>query len=94
MAPHKLVEFSTFDGVTLRGNFYLPKQSNAPAIIMTNGLTFLKECASPPRMNGLLQHAECYIVAVSRRMFAECPNFTTGMLGTSQIAFVTLALLC
>jgi uncharacterized protein len=37
------VTFQTVDGTTLRGNYYKPPQPNAPAVILTAGLTFLKE---------------------------------------------------
>lgn len=38
------VEFTTYDGTTLRGNWFAaPGANNAPAIIMTQGLALLKE---------------------------------------------------
>ena len=32
------VEFQTFDGVTLRGDLYLPEEQNAPLVILTPGV--------------------------------------------------------
>ncbi|EHK18831.1 uncharacterized protein TRIVIDRAFT_225381 [Trichoderma virens Gv29-8] len=45
MAFSKRVEFRTVDGVTLRGDLYMPNNTanNAPIVVMTQGLTLLKE---------------------------------------------------
>lgn len=37
------MEFHTADGLILRGNYYKPPHSHAPVIILTAGLSFLKE---------------------------------------------------
>jgi uncharacterized protein len=37
------VEFKTFDGVTLRGNYFRAEGERRPAVVMTQGLTLLKE---------------------------------------------------
>src|SRR6202000_2368106 len=37
------ISFSTFDGTILRGYYYKAKTENAPVIILTAGLSFLKE---------------------------------------------------
>ena len=36
---YQRVEFKTFDGVTLRGDLYLPMKENAPLVIMTHGVS-------------------------------------------------------
>jgi cephalosporin-C deacetylase-like acetyl esterase len=41
-SPDK-ISFSAFDGTTLRGYYYRVKQQNAPVVILTAGLSFLKE---------------------------------------------------
>lgn len=40
---HVSIEFKTADGVTLRGNYYTSPKPNAPVVILTAGLSFLKE---------------------------------------------------
>jgi len=37
------ISFSTFDGTTLRGYHYSVQKQNAPVVIVTAGLSFLKE---------------------------------------------------
>ena len=39
----KRVEFRTYHGVTLRGDYYAVSEAHAPLLIMTQGLTLLKE---------------------------------------------------
>lgn len=41
-SPEK-ISFTTFDGTTLRGYYYRVKKPNAPVVILTAGLSFLKE---------------------------------------------------
>ncbi|KAJ9609342.1 hypothetical protein H2200_005669 [Cladophialophora chaetospira] len=38
------VEFRTYDGIILRGDYFPAGVENAPVVIMTQGLTLLKEC--------------------------------------------------
>jgi uncharacterized protein len=37
------ISFQTFDGTTLRGYYYKAPQQHAPVVILTAGLSFLKE---------------------------------------------------
>ena len=39
MADFQSVEFKTFDGVTLRGDLYLPAEPNAPVVVLTHGVS-------------------------------------------------------
>ena len=41
--PSRRVEFKSVDGVTLRGDYYPVSSTDAPIIVMTQGLTLLKE---------------------------------------------------
>lgn len=43
MADFEAVEFSTFDGVTLRGDFFRTDGHNRPAVVLVPGLGMLKE---------------------------------------------------
>jgi alpha-beta hydrolase superfamily lysophospholipase len=43
MADFQAVEFSTFDGVTLRGDFFRADGHNRPVVVMAMGLGVLKE---------------------------------------------------
>ncbi|KAK1244242.1 hypothetical protein MKX08_002380 [Trichoderma sp. CBMAI-0020] len=44
MSPsHQDISFQTFDGVTLKGWFFQASTENSPCIIMTHGITALKE---------------------------------------------------
>ena len=43
MADSKRIEFDTIDGVKLRGDFFAAKGAKSPVIVMTQGLTLLKE---------------------------------------------------
>lgn len=43
MAQPDRVEFRTLDGVTLRGDFFQAPGAGVPAVVMTQGLTLLKE---------------------------------------------------
>ena len=39
----KRIEFDTIDGVKLRGDFFAARGAKSPVIVMTQGLTLLKE---------------------------------------------------
>jgi uncharacterized protein len=41
--PSRRIEFKTVDGVTLRGDYYSVDTNGAPIVVMTQGLTLLKE---------------------------------------------------
>lgn len=43
MSDSKRIAFKTFDGTILRGDFFQAKGENTPVIVMTQGLTLLKE---------------------------------------------------
>ncbi len=43
MTDFKRIEFETIDGTTLRGNFFQAGGDKAPILVMTQGLTLLKE---------------------------------------------------
>ncbi len=43
MSDFKRIEFKTVDGVTLRGDFFKADGENTPVVVMTQGLTLLKE---------------------------------------------------
>lgn len=43
MSKSTRIEFKTLDGTTLRGDFYAPLNPKGPAIVMSQGLTLLKE---------------------------------------------------
>lgn len=43
MSDFKRVEFKTADGVTLRGDFFQASGENRPIVVMTQGLSLLKE---------------------------------------------------
>src|ERR1700759_1096663 len=43
MKDFNRIEFKTFDGVTLRGDFFQAQGERTPVIVMTQGLTLLKE---------------------------------------------------
>jgi pimeloyl-ACP methyl ester carboxylesterase len=43
MNDHIRVEFKTIDGATLRGDFFAAEGTNVPCVVMTQGLSLLKE---------------------------------------------------
>jgi uncharacterized protein len=43
MSDSKRIEFKAVDGITLRGDFFKAEGARAPVIVMTQGLTLLKE---------------------------------------------------
>ena len=43
MPDHTRVTFRTVDGTTLRGNFFQAQGEGRPVIVMTQGLSLLKE---------------------------------------------------
>src|ERR1700744_2047173 len=43
MTDFNRIEFKTFAGIALRGNFFKAKGDRTPVIVMTQGLTLLKE---------------------------------------------------
>ncbi len=43
MSDHERVEFRTYDGATLRGDFFPTSGGDRPVVLMTQGLTLLKE---------------------------------------------------
>jgi alpha-beta hydrolase superfamily lysophospholipase len=43
MVDHVRVEFTTIDGVTLRGDFFQAEGGRTPCIVMTQGLSLLKD---------------------------------------------------
>ena len=61
MAPYQEVEFQTYDGVTLRGDLYLPEKPNAPLVILTHGVSTreLFQLPSPPA--GLFHCPQWYL---------------------------------
>src|SRR6201996_4414463 len=43
MADHTRVEFKTIDGTSLRGDFFAANGNRTPCVVMTQGLSLLKE---------------------------------------------------
>ena len=43
MSDHTRVEFRTYDGITLRGDFFPAEGTDRPVVVMAQGLTLLKE---------------------------------------------------
>ena len=53
------VEFRTFDQVTLRGDLFRPQQSNAPIVIMTQGVSVVNLHLRPGPSNRALEPGLC-----------------------------------
>ncbi|MFB7225766.1 alpha/beta hydrolase [Streptomyces sp. NPDC056227] len=70
MADFEAVEFSTFDGVTLRGDFFRTDGHNRPAVVLVPGLGMLKEHAGG-RIAAALRDAGYSVFAYDHRGYGS-----------------------